>query len=116
MREKKRTWLVVELGPQEIDFSRKTSAGGDGEGGDGDLSDCGGDGAVEGGGACGGGCGCDGVGVGGGENGAQRRRHREFRRNLVENAAELAGAPEADEAVAVALESAGQHCVCRGLA
>ena len=66
------TWLVmvIQFRPQEVDLSGKTSAGGNGNGGDGNVSESRGDGAVEGGGA--GGC-SGGDDVGGGDDGAERR-------------------------------------------
>lgn len=85
------TWLGFHFGPQEIDLSGKTGPGGDGDGGDRDLSDGGGDGTVER--ARAGGSADD---VGRGEDGAKGRRDGQIGGDLVQNASELGGIAEVE--------------------
>lgn len=92
----KRTWLRFEFGPQEINLGGKTSPGGDGDGGDSDLSDGGGDGAVERARA-----GSRGDEVGRGEDGADGRVWG----NLIQDASEFGGIAEAET-----VEVVDEHC------
>lgn len=95
----KRTWLRFEFGPQEINLCGKTSPGGDGDGGDSDLSDGGGDGAVERARAGGG------DEVGRGEDGAEGGRDGRVGANLIQDASEFGGIAEAET-----VEVVDEHC------
>lgn len=99
-----RTWLRFEFGPQEINLRGKASPGGDGDGGDSDLSDGGGDGAVERARAGGGGGGSDEVGRG--EDGAEGGGDGRVGGNLIQDASEFGGIAEA-ETVEVVDEHSG---------
>lgn len=95
-------WLRFEFGPQEINLGGKTSPGGDGDGGDCDLSDGGGDGTVESARAGGGGGGDE---VGRGEYGAEGGGDGRVGGNLIQDASEFGGIAEAE-----AVEAVDEHC------